>query len=93
MHILSVSSFIPVAADDLEMPVSCAKHLSDLCSVCYNLAFVSSNFSSVSTWCFLAGFLSISDPVDLIFLISSWMPLCLELYSLEIYDKIVSSTS
>jgi hypothetical protein len=33
-------SFVALAADDLEMPVSCATRLSDLCGVCSNLTHI-----------------------------------------------------
>jgi hypothetical protein len=59
------------------MPVSCAGYLTDFSGVCFNLALISSGVSLVSTWHFLAGFLSRSDPVDLTFLISFWTPLVL----------------
>jgi hypothetical protein len=57
--------------------VSCARCLSDFCGVCSNLAPILSSFPLVSMLHFLAGFLSRSDPVDLILLISLWMPVML----------------
>lgn len=42
---------------------------------CSDLAPVLSSFFLVSTQCFVAGFLSVSDPVDLTFVASLWMPL------------------
>jgi hypothetical protein len=38
----SLRSFI-VAGDDVDMPVSCARRLSDFCGVCSNLAPISSS--------------------------------------------------
>jgi hypothetical protein len=73
----SLSSFIALAADDFEMPVSCARRLNDLCGVCSNLDLNSSSFSSLSSLRFLAGILSRSDPVDLTLLISLWMSVVL----------------
>jgi hypothetical protein len=72
----SSSSFLIVAADDFEMPISCARRLSDFCGVCCNLASISSSFFLISTRRFLACFLSRCHPVNTILLISSWMPLC-----------------
>jgi hypothetical protein len=64
--------------DCFEMPVSCARRLSDFRGVCSNLAsFRPLSFLSVSNWHFVTGFLSRSNPVHLTFLISSWMPLVL----------------
>jgi hypothetical protein len=60
---------------DFETLVSCVRHLSNFCGAFYNLVPISSSFSLVSTQCFLAGFFFRSDTVDLILLISSWMPL------------------
>jgi hypothetical protein len=60
-----------------EMLVYCLRYVSDFCGVFSNLTSISCNFSSVSTLCFLAGFLFRSDPLDLIFLITTWMPLLL----------------
>jgi hypothetical protein len=40
----SLSSFVALAADDSEMPVSCARRLNDFCGVCSNLALISSCF-------------------------------------------------
>jgi hypothetical protein len=54
---------------NFDMPVSCPRCLNDYCDMCSNLAPVSPNFSSVSTWHFLAGFLFRSDTVDLTLLI------------------------
>jgi hypothetical protein len=48
-----ISSFCTLAVSDLEMLVSCVRHLSDFCSVCSDLAPVSSSLSSVSTPHFL----------------------------------------
>jgi hypothetical protein len=75
---LSLNSFITVAADNLEMPVTCAWHLSDFCGVDSKLAPISYRFSLISTWHFLAGCLSRSDPMDLTLLISLRMSLLLE---------------
>jgi hypothetical protein len=41
---LSLSSFVAVAGDDFETPVSCARHASVVCGVFSNLAHISSIF-------------------------------------------------
>jgi hypothetical protein len=61
----SLSSFVVITAADFEVRVSCARHLGDFCGVCSNLHAVSPSSSSVSTRHFLAGSLSINDPVNL----------------------------
>jgi hypothetical protein len=53
-----LSSFVSLAADDLEMSFSCARRLSDFCDVCSNLAPISSIFYSVSTQRLFSRFLA-----------------------------------
>jgi hypothetical protein len=83
----SVSSFVALAADDFETPVSCAGQLSDFRGVCSHLAHILSSFSLVTTPRFLAG-----DPVELTLLISSWMPVVLETVISGNYNEIFSDT-
>jgi hypothetical protein len=83
----SLSSFVAVAADDFEMPVSYVRHFSDFCGVHFNPAPISYSFFSVSMRCFLAGFLPRSDAVDLTFKIHGCL-LCMELCSQKIYNEI-----
>jgi hypothetical protein len=64
--------------NNLEMPVSCARRLSDFCGVCFNLSPTLSSFSLVRTWHILASLLSRSDPVDLTLLIGLQIHLMLE---------------
>jgi hypothetical protein len=40
----NLSNFVALAADDLDIPVSCARRLNDLCGVCSNLALISYSF-------------------------------------------------
>jgi hypothetical protein len=41
--------FVALAADDFEMPVSCARRLNDFCGMWSNPALISSSFPPVST--------------------------------------------
>jgi hypothetical protein len=68
----SLSSFIAKAADYFEMPFSSAV-LFVISVVCSYLETILSRFYPVSTRRFLTGVLSVTDPADLIFLISLWM--------------------
>jgi hypothetical protein len=72
-----LSSFVAIASDYFEMPISCATSGSDFCGVCSNLAPVSYSFTLWSTRCFVVGFLARSDPVDLTLLITFQMYLML----------------
>jgi hypothetical protein len=76
-----------MTAADFEMPISCAGHLSDFCGVCSNLHTVSPSSSSVSTRHFLAGSLSVSDPVNLNILLQLWMHLMLVLDHTDTYNN------
>jgi hypothetical protein len=89
-----LSSFVAVASDYFEMPISCATSGGDFCGVCSNLSPVSYNFTLRSARCFVVGFLARSDPVDLTLLITFQMYiLCFELCSQNTYDEIFSSTT
>jgi hypothetical protein len=72
-------SFVAVHADNFETLVSCSRHLRDFWAICSNLALILSNFSSVSTWSFNAGFLSKNNPAFLNYL-----------FNPEIYARIFS---
>jgi hypothetical protein len=70
-----LSRFVTLAADNFEIFVCCMKHLGDSFGAFSNLSFI---LSSLSLHC-LVGFLCRSDPVDLTFLISLWMPVVLRI--------------
>jgi hypothetical protein len=61
----SFNNFVALHADVLEKPVSCTSHLRDFLGEVSSLAPMASNVFSVSTVCFLSGFLCSNDPVVL----------------------------
>jgi hypothetical protein len=69
LHGRNLNSLVAKVADNFEMPFSCARHPSDFCGVCSNVAPVSSSVSSVSKRSILSGFLYRSDLIDLPLLI------------------------
>jgi hypothetical protein len=70
---MEFTSWIKCGVNNFKIPLFRSRCLSDFCGVCSNLVPTSSSFS-LGRQHFLAGCLSRNDPVDLTFLMSSWMP-------------------